>query len=68
MYFFWNAIDLARKLHDFRDYYNYWRVHRGLNGNTPIQEAGTPVSAGPGLALPSWRQHCRSLFQTPIAA
>jgi putative transposase len=28
--FFWNAGDLARKLDEFRDYYNAARVHRGL--------------------------------------
>ncbi len=28
--FFWNAVDLAQKLGDFRDYYNVHRVHRSL--------------------------------------
>jgi len=26
--FFWNAVDLAQKLREFRDYYNADRVHR----------------------------------------
>ena len=38
--FFWNAIDLARKLAEFRDYYNAHRVHRSLAGTTPAQRAG----------------------------
>jgi putative transposase len=33
--FFWNAVDLARKLGEFRDYYNGHRVHRSLDGTTP---------------------------------
>jgi hypothetical protein len=33
--FFWNAVDLARKLEAFRDYCNGHRVHRALAGLTP---------------------------------
>ena len=32
--FFWNAIDLTRKLNAFGDYYNALRVHRSLDGIT----------------------------------
>jgi transposase InsO family protein len=39
--FFWNAADLARKLGEFRDYYNEHRVHRSLAGTTPAQRAGS---------------------------
>jgi putative transposase len=39
--FFWNAVDLARKLGEFRDYYNEHRVHRSLAGTTPAQRAGS---------------------------
>jgi putative transposase len=28
--FFWNAVDLTRKLGEFRDYYNAHRVHHAL--------------------------------------
>ena len=35
--FFWNAIDLTRKLDAFADYYNAHRVHRSLDGVTPVQ-------------------------------
>jgi transposase InsO family protein len=35
--FFWNAVDLARKLEAFRDYYNGHRVHRAIAGLTPAK-------------------------------
>jgi putative transposase len=66
--FFWNAVDLARKLGEFRDYYNAHRVHRSLNGTTPAQRAGESSPAPASLHRHAWRQHCRGLFQTPIAA
>ena len=43
--FFWNVTDLARKLAEFRDYYNAHRVHRSLDGTTPVQRAGAPPPA-----------------------
>jgi putative transposase len=66
--FFWNAADLTRKLGEFRDYYNAHRVHRALAGSTPAQRAGAPSPAAAALDDYAWRQHCRGLFQTPIAA
>src|ERR1700722_17322790 len=66
--FFWNTADLARKLGEFAAYYNAHRVHRSLDGTTPAQRAG---ASSPALALldrHGWRQHCRGLFQMPIAA
>ena len=66
--FFWNALGLERKLAEFSVYYNRIRVHQSLSGSTPEEQAGKPR---PGLAtLDSygWREHCRGLFQTPIAA
>src|SRR5436190_929837 len=38
--FFWNAVDLTRKLDAFADYYNAHRVHRSLDGVTPARRAG----------------------------
>ena len=35
----WNAIDLERKLEEFRIYYNENRVHQSLSGSTP----GEPI-------------------------
>lgn len=66
--FFWNVIDLARKLGEFRDYYNAARVHRALAGGTPAQRAGAPAPAPASLDHYAWQQHCRGLFQVPIAA
>jgi putative transposase len=66
--FFWNAVDLARKLGEFRDYYNADRVHRALAGATPAQRAGAPSPASASLDHYAWQQHCRGLFQAPIAA
>ena len=31
----WNAVDLGRKLEEFRIYYNEHRAHQSLNGSTP---------------------------------
>jgi transposase InsO family protein len=50
--FFWNALDLARKLEAFRSYCNGHRVHRALAGFTPEQRAGTPSPAAATL------EHC----------
>ena len=66
--FFWNAVDLARKLEAFRNYYNGHRVHRALAGFTPAQRAGAPSPAAATLEHYAWQQHCRDLFQIPIAA
>ncbi len=44
---FWNAGDLERKLADFRAYYNGYRIHYALEGNTPSEMSGEPV---PGRA------------------
>ena len=65
--FFWNAVDLARKLAEFRDYYNAHRVHRSLDGTTPAQRAGASAPTPASLDRLDWQQHCRGLFQTPIA-
>jgi putative transposase len=37
----WNAIDLERKLEEFRIYYNENRVHQSLSGHTPGALGGT---------------------------
>ena len=65
--FFWNAADLARKLNEYKDYYNAHRVHRALRGMTPAQCAGASSAARLACLL-HWRQHCRGLFRTPIPA
>src|SRR5215831_21184919 len=62
---FWTAIDLETKLIAFKDYYNGHRSHSGLKGKTPIE---TFESKGASLRSYRWRQHCRGLYQTPMAA
>ena len=53
------------KLIAFTDYYNKYRSHAGLKGETPIE---TPESKGAELKHYRWQKHCRGLYQTPIAA
>jgi hypothetical protein len=65
--FFWNAMDLTRKLAQFQDHYDAHRVHRLLAGGTPAQRAGAPSPAPAALDHYAWRPHCRRLFLTPIA-
>jgi putative transposase len=66
--FFWNAVDLARKLHSFKVYYNTDRVHRSLGGDTPQQRCGAPSPTPAKLASYLWKQHCCGLLKTPLAA
>jgi putative transposase len=66
--FFWNSIDLHRKLDAFRTYYNGVRVHRSLGGTTPAIRAGHSSSLNPNLAHYAWERHCNGLFETPVAA
>jgi putative transposase len=64
----WNAVDLARKLEEFRTYYNEHRVHQSLGGRTPREMSGKPPPVQAVLDHYAWRHHCRGLFQMPIAA
>ena len=66
--FFWNALDLTRKLGEFKDYYNLHRVHRALDGTPPARRADGSTAPPAALAHYNWQQHCRGLFQIPIAA
>ncbi len=66
--FFWNAMDLARKLAEFKDYYNTHRVHRALTGSTPALRAGACSATPAALDQYAWQRHCRGMFQTPLAA
>src|SRR5215831_18652880 len=62
---FWTTADLEQKLRLFQDYFNRQRVHSGLGGRLP-----EPGEAKVALDFASyrWQQHCRGLYQTPIAA
>jgi len=48
--FFWNSIDLHRKLDKFGANYNGVRVHRSLIGTTPEIRAGNASSSKTNLA------------------
>ena len=67
---FWNARDLERKLADFTTYYNRWRSHASLAGNTPlgIAAAGQQPMHSAELDHVRWVSHCRGLVQLPMAA
>jgi putative transposase len=64
---FWTTADLETKLLDFPHYYNGHRTHAGLDGRTP--EPSLDAGRSPA-SFRSYRrqQHCRGLYQTPIAA
>jgi len=66
--FFWNSIDLDRKLKQFHLFYNNVRTHRSLFGATPAERAGRPSPPRADFAEYRWTRHCRGLFQTPVAA
>ena len=62
---FWTAADLEEKLRVFQHYFNRHRAHSGLEGGlTEPGEAQATLS----FASYRWQQHCRGLYQTPIAA
>ena len=66
--FFWNAVDLPRKLGEFKTYYNCNRCHQSLGGGTPLEKSGKPAPRRASLSRYDWQQHCRGLFQMPMAA
>jgi hypothetical protein len=62
---FWTEEDLEKKLRGFQDYFNMHRVHAGLEGRLPVPSEGSKPAT---LGSYGWQQHCRGLYQTPIAA
>lgn len=63
---FWHSQDLARKLDDFKDYYNNNRTHEALLGQSP-ENFGYLVNQNlADINNHAWKSHCRCLFQTPI--
>ena len=61
---FWSAFDLEQKLSEFGEFYNNHRTHASLNGQTPVQKPHNVAR----LDDYRWEEHCRGLYQTPIAA
>ncbi len=66
--FFWNAVDLERKLRSFQKFYNDHRTHASLDGDTPAEIAGRQPGTTLDINNFSWQQHCGGLFQLPVAA
>jgi putative transposase len=66
--FFWNAIDLERKLGEFKTYYNEQRTHASLQGDTPAGRCDDVVADIVTLDDYRWQKHCGGLFELPIAA
>ena len=65
---FWSSVDLESKLSTFRDYYNFERVHSGIDGATPFEIGGGPRVQPADLNRFPWKTHCRGLYQLPEAA
>jgi transposase InsO family protein len=66
--FFWNTIDLERKLGAFGRYFTDHRVHSSLDGDTAAAASGEAIETRADLCNFTWRSHCRGLYQLPIAA
>jgi len=62
---FWTTADLENKLLDFRTYFNNHRTHTSREGRTPDTPVSRPIA---NLRSFRWQPHCRSLYQTPVAA
>ncbi len=65
---FWNVHDLEKKLDEYKNYYNGYRVHAALEGETPLSVSGNNVLGKTNIDNYQWKTHCRGLFQTPMAA
>jgi putative transposase len=66
--FFWNGVDLERKLLDYRDYYNEHRCHTGLEGKTPKAFGTDQATTCASLQSYRWIGYCQSMFQLPAIA
>ena len=62
---FWSAADLEAKVFTFQTYFNSYRTHASLKGQTPIESA---KSRGLNIKSYRWQEHCRALYETPTAA
>ena len=62
---FWSQGELERKLEDYKTFYNQYRCHTGLAGQTPAQRGGEPAPLFARLDSYRWRQHCNALFFRP---
>ncbi len=66
--FFWNTVDLERKLRSFQLYFNHSRTHASLDGNTPAEMSGSVAAHPAALRSFTWEKHCGGRFELPVAA
>ena len=66
--FFWNTVDLERKLRSFQLYFSHSRTHASLDGDTPAERSGSVVTHPAALRNFTWEKHCGGLFELPVAA
>lgn len=66
--FFWNTVDLERKLRGFQSYFNHSRTHASLDGKTPAEMSGSVVTRPATLRSFIWETHCGGLYELPVAA
>ena len=66
--FFWNTVDLERKLRGFQSYFNHSRTHASLDGKTPAEMSGSVVTRPATLRSFIWESHCGGLYELPVAA
>jgi transposase InsO family protein len=66
--FFWNAVDLERKLRSLQLYFNYSRTHASLDSDTPAERSGSEVTHPATLRNFTWEKHCGGLFELPVDA
>ena len=63
--FFWTVSDLENKLYVYQCYFNQHRCHTSRNGATPVETKHSNVI---DIKDYRWKQHCRGLFDLPVAA
>ena len=66
--FYWNSVDLERKLENFRHYFNDSRTRASFEGSTPAEVSGDVIVHPPTLCNYIWEAHCDGLFELPLAA
>ena len=62
---FWTATDLENKLRDYKGYYNQHRCDSSREGVTPEDSGSAEIV---DINNYRWKNHCRGLFQLPVAA
>ena len=68
--FFFNGVDLQRKLDLFQDYYNENRAHSSLNMKTPRMMAMENACEKNIASIDDyhWKSHCNGLYELPVVA